>query len=318
MRMVSLAALLAPTVTLAQAPPSHTDHVVIVFDASGSMCGGMASSGVLEQKLVLAKRALKRVAQHIPPTTAVGLLVFNQDSAEQWTYPLGPRDDAQLHRAIEAIRCEGGTPLGNYMKIGADRLLEEREQRFGYGSYRLLVVTDGEATDTARMERYTPEIKSRGLTLDVIGVAMEQDHTLQRYAHSYRRADDPAALERAIREVLAERVDPRDRTGGGDAFAIIAGIDPAVAQEMVVALGKLPNHPIGAQPRAAAAGSAPADGGDRSVPPVASPPPSSGCGCATVPGDGVPSTLTLGMAAVWLLPRWRRHPRCRARRDSRG
>jgi len=92
------------------------------------------------------------------------LLVFSAKGVEtDWLYPLGPRDDAKLMQAIDRPQPGGGTPLGAYLKKGTDRLLEERAKQFGYGTFRLLVVTDGEAGDKELVERYTPEVIARGI-----------------------------------------------------------------------------------------------------------------------------------------------------------
>ena len=76
------------------------------------------------------------------------------------------------------------------MKKGADTLLKARKSQYGYGSYRLLVVTDGEASDPGLVERFTPDIISRGIITDVIGVDMNKAHTLATKVHSYRSAND--------------------------------------------------------------------------------------------------------------------------------
>ncbi|MBN1864944.1 MAG: VWA domain-containing protein, partial [Victivallales bacterium] len=121
----------------------YDDNVVIVLDASGSMKGPLRSAGDGGQvdRLTAAKTAIKEVVRTIPSSTNIGLLVFG-GGRDGWVYPLGPRDDARLMKAVDAIKAGGGTPLGEYMKKGADRLLETRHRQYGYGTYRLLIVTD--------------------------------------------------------------------------------------------------------------------------------------------------------------------------------
>ncbi len=256
-RLISLlAAVLAPTLALAQAPLTSTTHdcVVIVLDDSGSMNEEFGG----QRRMDAAKRGLKVVLRSVPRTTWVGLLALNAG----WQYQLAPYDYAKLAAVVDEIDTSGGTPLARNIKAGADRLMAEREKQFGYGSYRLLVVTDGEETsDPELIQAYPPEVRSRGLTLDVIGVGIGKGHSLRRHAHAYRSADNPAQLERAMREVLAERIDASDQTGGGDGFALIAGLDPGIAQAMITSLGKLPNHPIGEQPPVGPTSIGPAGGG---------------------------------------------------------
>jgi uncharacterized protein YegL len=243
--------LLGPGV---RAEEVYVDNVVIVLDASGSMGDKMSGTGT--EKISAAKSAIKEVMKTIPQTTQMGLLVFGGQAGD-WVYPLGIRDDAKLFQAIERVTAGGGTPLGEYMKKGADRLLEARKTQYGYGSYRLLVVTDGEATDAALVERYTPDIIARGIVADVIGVDMARDHTLATKVHSYRRANDPGALKQAIQEVFAEVGRASDGQSGESAFEELAGFPEEAAMATISALVSSGNHPIGQKPGTGVERSAP-------------------------------------------------------------
>jgi len=227
----------------------YSDNVVIILDGSGSMQEPMAAGGLT--KMQAAKQALHEVLSQLPPTTQVGLLVFSSNMRDDWPYPLGPLDAGRLTAAIDSVAPGGSTPLGQYIKKGGDRLLQQRSKQYGYGSYRLLIVTDGEAQDTKYVDRYTPEVVARGITVDVIGVRMQRAHTLATKVHSYRRADDPASLRQAIEEVMAEvsAGDVTDSTGA-DAFELLAAIPPEVAGAMVTSLSASGNTPIGEKPRA--------------------------------------------------------------------
>jgi Mg-chelatase subunit ChlD len=225
-----------------------SDNVVIVLDGSGSMARAMPGGRI--EKMAAAKAALKQVVASIPQSTRIGLLVFSANGVDDdWVYPLGPRDDARLMQAIDRPRPGRGTPLGAYLKKGADRLLEERAKQFGYGTFRLLVVTDGEAEDQGLVDRYTPEIIARGITVDVIGVAMNQRHTLATRVHSYRPANDPASLKRAVAEVFGEIGGRGKDVASAEAFAELKSIPAEVVQAAIQALSSSGNQPIGQQPR---------------------------------------------------------------------
>ena len=230
-------------VPLGQAQVQVTDNVVVVVDASGSMGANMAGTG--RDRMSVAKDALKQVLDQIPDTTHVGILVFPRGN---WVYPLGPRKESMLAGAIDSIQSGGGTPLGDYMKRGADALLEARKKQFGYGTYRLLVVTDGEAGDARQVEAYTPDIISRGITIDVIGVEMASRHTLATKVHSYRNANDPESLKQAISEVFAEVASGDAGQTGEDAFELIADLPEATASAMLKSLSTSGNQPIGEAP----------------------------------------------------------------------
>ena len=230
----------------------YRDVVVIVLDGSGSMGESLGTGGQRKQKMMAASEALKTVLLQIPDSTHVGLLAFGQGAVGHWVYEIGPRDDARMTAAIDSVRPRGGTPLGLHMKLAADRLMKERAKQFGYGSYRMLVVTDGEANDANLVEKYTPESRGRGVTVDVIGVAMVKAHTLANKVHSYRGADDPAALTQALSEVFAE-VSASSSGGGAVDFELLEGLPFEVAAAMVSTLGMPSNNPIGERTRQAAA-----------------------------------------------------------------
>jgi hypothetical protein len=122
------------------------------------------------------------------------------------------------------------------------------------------------------MERFTPEVIARGITVDVIGVAMNQRHTLATRVHSYRSANDPASLKRALAEVFGEIGGSANDITGGEAFAELKPIPNEVAQAMIQALSSSGNHPIGEPPRRSQPTTvAPAPPPDSSSPPPAPP-----------------------------------------------
>ena len=305
-------AVVVPQPVLAQQTPATThDCVVIVFDDSGSMNEPFGGG----RRMDAAKRGLQVVLRGVPKTTWVGLLALNAG----WQYQLGPNDATKMSAVIDRIDTSGGTPLARNIKIGADRLMAERQQQLGYGDYRLLVVTDGEEQENQELiEQYPPEVRARGLTLDVIGVGIGQNHALRKFAHTFRGADNPSQLEQALREVLAERVDPNDHgQDGTDAYALIAGLDPGVAQAMLVALGKLPNYQIGEQPAAAPAQGNGAPVGNGGGSGGYSPSPPGACGCQTG-ADARPPFGTFATIALLGLLRGHRHSHRRRARIARA
>ena len=215
------------------------DNLIVLIDCSGSMDGN---------KLTQAKTALRQVLKTLPKNTNFGLLTFGEKSG--WVYELGPVNEAKLNQAINSLRAEGGTPLGTYMKIAADRLLKQRTEQLGYGTYRLLVITDGEANNEAPdlVDNYTHQIIAKGITVDAIGVFMASNHTLANKVHSYRKAKDAATLEKAISEVLAEITEDDTDNIGQDAFQEIAGLTEESADAILKAYPVYNNEPITNKP----------------------------------------------------------------------
>jgi hypothetical protein len=217
-------------------------HVVVVLDDSGSMDDRMRS-GRRVKKIEAAKEALLLVLQRLPSESEIGIVLLNgRQGGSSWIWPLGPIDLPLARRMIRQVNAEGGTPLGEFLKVGADALLAQRAKHH-YGEYRLLIVTDGEATDPQLVESYLPDLLTRGLTLDVIGVDMPSDHSLATRVDSYRRADDLPSLVRAIREVLAESSDAASDTGETD-FELLQPLSDDAAAAMLTALADGGNGPI--------------------------------------------------------------------------
>ncbi len=220
----------------------HTDNIVIILDASGSMQDKFRADET-RSKMDAAKEALKEVLAKVPDGTNIGLLVFSgRNIRDEWVYPLGPKDTARLIAAIDLPQPDGGTPLGRYMRIGANRLLEQREKQYNYGNYRLLIVTDGEAQDNDKVAQYTPDILNRQIRVDVIGVDMKTDHKLATDADSYRKADNPGELVAAVSQILAETGGTGTDVDGEDAFEYIAPLSSEVALDLIQRITTPPSN----------------------------------------------------------------------------
>ena len=220
----------------------HKDNIVVILDASGSMQEKF-SGDQTKSKMEAAKAALLEVLSKVPEDTHIGLLVFSGANIQsEWVYPLGPKDTQRLTAAIQLPQPSGNTPLGRYIRIGANRLLEQREKQYNYGNYRLLVVTDGEASDAEKVKHYTPEILNRQIRVDVIGVDMTTDHMLAKVVDSYRKADNPGELIAAVSQILAETGDTGTDVTGEDAFEYIAPLSDEIAADLIQRLTTPPSN----------------------------------------------------------------------------
>jgi hypothetical protein len=261
------------------------DNVVIVFDDSGSMGEYIGQI----RKIEAAKIALLEVMKDVPANTNIGLVTFHQG----WVYPLGPFDKAKMAVVIGNLRDSGGTPLSKFIKMGADQLLKQRDKQFGNGTYRLLVVTDGESSDGDAYISYTREIMGRGIIFDAIGVAMATEHTLATRVHTYYNANNPKALTAAVKKVFSEVGGKGSDKVTAEAFEIVGSLPDGFAEAAIRGLTKSGNHPIGTTPVNREAGKpAPPKGLDvkvkdqsQQLPPAKTPtapnpaPSSSGWGC---------------------------------------
>ena len=243
MRLILLLSLFIFGVQICNADDDiHKDNIVVILDASGSMQDKFSGDRT-KSKMEAAKAALQEVLSKIPDDTQIGLLVFSGANIQNdWVYPLGPKDTQKLIAAIHLPRPSGNTPLGKYIRIGANRLLDQREKQYNYGNYRLLVVTDGEASDADKVKHYTPEILNRQIRIDVIGVDMKTDHMLAKVVDSYRKADNPGELVAAVSQILAETGDTGTDVGGEDAFEYIAPLSSEIAADLIQRLTTPPSN----------------------------------------------------------------------------
>lgn len=227
--------------SVASTPTSLSDNVVIILDDSGSMRERMQRDRIT--RMDAAKAALARVIEQIKPQTQVGILLLNGERRNKnWLVPFGPLDKREALRRIAALQPGGGTPLGDALRVAADELLTLRSKNF-YGTYRLIVVTDGEASDPQLLQQFLPDVLSRGILVDAIGVDMQEDHSLATKVHSYRRANDIESLSNAIQEILAEQPQ-KDQANSEADFALLEALGDVDVSEILKALSKPNNEPI--------------------------------------------------------------------------
>lgn len=229
-------------------------HVVIIFDDSGSMDERLSTNRSVT-KLETAKEALITVLRDVPDGAKVGLYLLNgqydpnSQSTEQWWIPLGPLNKTKATARIRELKTNGGTPLGSAIKAGCDRLLEVKKEDF-YGTYRLLIVTDGETTgygEEDKVNRYIPDIMARGfITTDVIGVDMASSHTLSTKVNNYRDASDQKQLEAGIKAVFAES-SPNDKNSAED-YELTAALPADMVPKVIAAMNESGDYPVGEKP----------------------------------------------------------------------
>ena len=213
------------------------DNIVIVLDGSGSMNADFGSKNRMET----AKEIIKKTVLELPHEgTKVALLCFPR---YEWVYPLGPINDAEFTKAVDILHPDGGTPLGANMKVGADELLQARKKD-PYGSFRLILMTDGDAQDSGLVDKYCDDILSRGIAVTTIGIGMDNGHQLQKKT-PYRSANDAQSLAQATREFVAAEAGAGSNVSVEEVLAEIAPLPDDSANLMIGSISKIQNHPIG-------------------------------------------------------------------------
>lgn len=181
-----------------------TRNFYFILDGSGSMseptnqdCGGDQQ---FSDKLQGAKWAVRKFLEHVPENVAIGLYVFDNIGKRE-VVPLGSSNREAFINAVEEIQAGGGTPLANAIRIGTDKLVEKYKKQLGYGEFRLVVVTDGKASNIPEAALYAARY---GIPIYAIGLCVGRDHPLRNFSVSYRAADNFADLSQGLQDTLAE------------------------------------------------------------------------------------------------------------------
>jgi hypothetical protein len=196
---------------------SLTRNFYFIFDGSGSMsealtrqCTGDRRFG---SRLEGAKWAVEQFLPLMPRDVYLGLWIFDADGSRE-RVPLGPDNYGAFLTEVRRTRAGGNTPLTESIAQGVNRLVQQRDHQLGYGEFRLIVVTDGQATGRPLPKAVTYAREQR-IPIYTIGLCIGEKHDLRKYSVSYRAADSIEALKRGLEETLAETsvFDPQTFSG---------------------------------------------------------------------------------------------------------
>lgn len=190
------------TLTLDQNPTR--DVYVVVLDMSGSMDDSVCA-GNYTNKAEAAKAALDQWSQAIDPEAKLGLVVFDRNGISTWVEP-GVNNVANFRSQLAKASPDGGTPLASSVKQAYVELTRAGMEQQGYGTYRMVIVTDGEAS-SGQDPRNNVEWLSLNTPIEVhtIGFCIDEGHSLnQPGITEYATADNPEALITGLKAVLAE------------------------------------------------------------------------------------------------------------------
>jgi len=181
---------------------STASNFYFIFDMSGSMdesCSG-------KRKIDGAKEAVSRFMKNIPDDVNIGLMLVGTRSGDDYgeALPIGSGNKEEFLRIINSLNPTGGTPLGEALLASVDKIVEQYKKQLGYGTYRIIVITDGEQTGI-KLRQPCNYISRHGfIGLYSIGLCMKSSHTLKNYSLSYRDANNYEELEQALVEATAE------------------------------------------------------------------------------------------------------------------
>lgn len=184
---------------------SFRRNFYFVLDDSGSMSERVQAGGEkqFENKMEAAKWAMKESLKSIPADANLGLALLNGGEV----VPLGTDNREQFLKAVDDASPNGSTPLGRSIKDGVEKLVVQYQKQMGYGEFRLIVVTDGESTDSlnwglsalAKYDYVTP--------MYTIGFGVAQEHSLAPHSVSYQTANSASELRKGLEEAASELPD---------------------------------------------------------------------------------------------------------------
>ncbi len=181
---------------------STTSNFYFLFDMSGSMdesCSG-------RKKIDGAKQAVTSFMKNVPDSVNIGLILFGtrEGNGVAEALPISSGNKEEFLNIINSLKPTGKTPLGEALLTGVDKMVEQYKKQLGYGTYRIIVITDGEQTGIDLKQPCNYLSRHGFIGLYSIGLCMQNSHTLKRYSLSYRDADNYAELEEALVEATAE------------------------------------------------------------------------------------------------------------------
>jgi Ca-activated chloride channel homolog len=183
-----------------------TRNFYFIFDGSGSMSESLSrqckGDKRFNSRLEGAKWAVEEFLPLVPPEVNLGLWVFDSHGTGE-RLALGPDNRGRFLTEVQKTRAGGKTPLTEAIEQGVNRLVQQRDQQLGYGEFRLIVVTDGEATGRPLPHAVT-YARERRIPIYTIGLCIGAGHELRKYSVSYRAADSIEALKQGLEETLAE------------------------------------------------------------------------------------------------------------------
>ncbi len=175
-----------------------------VFDGSGSMNDPPRNGDGdkrFTSKIEGAKWAVREFMNKVPKDVNLGLYVFDQAGRRE-VLPLGANNRSQFLDDIANIQAGGATPLGAAIGQGSIALEKQYQKQLGYGDFRLIVITDGDATDN--LDSGVREAARFRIPIYTIGFDMDSTHALRKHSISYRAATSAQEVEQALESAAGE------------------------------------------------------------------------------------------------------------------
>lgn len=182
------------------------ENYYIVLDASGSMAKVVVGQPV-QKRITAAKNAIRTFVSGLPKNVNLGLLTF-QPTRE--LVKLGPDNHENVLQYLRRITPSGRTPLQNAIQKGSTALEAQAQRQSGYGTYKLIVVTDGRSTDGDPSYLAREIVDNSPVELHVIGFAVKSHSLNIPGVTQYVTANSTEELVQALTDVTKSEVEAFD------------------------------------------------------------------------------------------------------------
>lgn len=150
---------------------------VLVLDNSASM--NTTSCSGKETRMVAGGKAVVNFASQRPANDNFGLVIFSSGAAyARVAAPLG-RDRKLFEAEVKKASPDYNTPLGPAIELAYKELVVQYQRQGGYGTYHIVVVTDGDANQGRDPESVVKEIvKKSPVQVHTVGFCTGAGHRL--------------------------------------------------------------------------------------------------------------------------------------------
>lgn len=158
------------------------ENNMLVLDMSGSMAES-GCSGSFDTRADAAKDALYKWVTANPGGN-IGLIAFNTPGGAQLLHGLGSGDahGRKIVDTIQGLVPDSGTPLSTAIEMAEAELRSQFIRQSGSGTYRMIVITDGEASrgyDPTGTIRRIASDPTNPIEMHTIGFCISGRHSLK-------------------------------------------------------------------------------------------------------------------------------------------
>lgn len=175
-------------------PDPNRTFTAIVLDDSGSMGSDINA----------AKEAVVASLASMEPEDRLTVIALN--AGEIIPFISVEQAAGVLPDRLARVMSDGGTPLTTAMQASRAALMQEAARSGGFGTYRILVTTDGVADDENALNLEIEDIARRTpIQVATIGVGISGNHILRRPdLAAFVAIDNVSQLAAALRDAIAE------------------------------------------------------------------------------------------------------------------